>query len=539
MVKVFLVEDEVVIRQSIRKNINWEQEGLEFVGEARDGEIAYPMIRQIKPDIIVTDIKMPFLDGLELSRLVKNEMPWIKIIILSGYDEFEFAREAISIGITDYLLKPIAGSRLLKAVLKVKEEIEEEKLKQQNMERFLLEVGQNEQIKRQQFFLDLVSKKLSISELISKGRTLHLDLTSRRYNILLLQLRILEQEKPSYEELDMVKQEIVQKMDILGVIHFDRTDEGMAFIIKGNDSETISKVLRLGVEQIINSVENYITIEYFIGIGTQVERLSELSKCYEEASKAFAYRYIIDKNKVVYSEELKDLGLGMDTEIDIKNINISQIDRGIIITFLKSGDKCEVGTFLREYINSLGENNIKSLMFRQYIAMNIYFSAVNLLEEWGYESNMIKNKCGDIDRLLKELTKIEDMICYLKTVLNSVIELRDLISSKKYNMILEKAKKYMNKNFSKEDISLNVVANYLNISPCHFSTIFSQESGQTFTEYLTKLRMNKAKELLRCTNMKSSEIGYAVGYKDPHYFSYLFKKTQNYNPKEFRLRGKD
>jgi two-component system response regulator YesN len=116
MLKVFLVEDEIVMREGIKNNIEWEREGYQFAGEASDGELAFPMIKEIKPDILITDIKMPFMDGLELSRLVKKELPNIKIIILSGYDEFEYAKEAIKIGVTDYLLKPMSGAKLLEAV---------------------------------------------------------------------------------------------------------------------------------------------------------------------------------------------------------------------------------------------------------------------------------------------------------------------------------------------------------------------------------------------------------------------------------------
>lgn len=540
MIKVFLVEDEVVIRQSIKKNIDWENEGFEFAGEARDGELAYPLIQQIKPDIIITDIRMPFLDGLELSRLVKKEMPWIKIIILSGYDEFEYAREAITIGVTDYLLKPITGSELLQAVLKVKEEIKEERLKIEKLKRIQLEIQQKQQLTRQNLFIDLVSKKSSSSELFSKGSKLNLDLSAQTYNIILLQLQILEQEVTSFsKEIEEVKQIIVKEIESNGGIAFDRMDDNIAFLIKGMDHDEISNKVKISIEQILYSVQNNPNIEYFAGIGVEVERLSELPKCYTEACKAFAYRYIIDKNKIIYSKELEGFHLLKDAGIDINNMNISKTDREIIETFLKSGIKSEIGTFLREYLMNLGENNIKSLMFRQYIAMNIYFSAANMLEEWGCDSKIISSKCGDISDLPKVLTSVEDTITYLELVLNSVIEIRDMISIKKYTVIIDTAKKYINENFANEEISLNVLANFTNVSSSHFSTIFSQESGQTFIEYLTEVRMNNAKELLRCTNMKSSEIGYAVGYKDPHYFSYLFKKTQNCNPKEFRLRGKD
>ena len=134
MVKVFLVEDEVVMRNGIKNNIPWEQEGFQFAGEASDGELAYPLIKKEKPDILITDIRMPFMDGLELSRLVKKELPKIKIIILSGYNEFDYAKEAINIGVTEYLLKPISSAKLLEAVKKVahlvEKEQEQEKLRQ-------------------------------------------------------------------------------------------------------------------------------------------------------------------------------------------------------------------------------------------------------------------------------------------------------------------------------------------------------------------------------------------------------------------------
>lgn len=136
MLKVFLVEDEIVMREGIKKNIDWEKEGFSFAGEASDGELAFPMIQKIRPDILITDIRMPFMDGLELSRLVKKELPQIKIIILSGYDEFEYAKEAINIGVTEYLLKPMSGAQLLEAVHKVAETILAEKEQQDFMETY-------------------------------------------------------------------------------------------------------------------------------------------------------------------------------------------------------------------------------------------------------------------------------------------------------------------------------------------------------------------------------------------------------------------
>ena len=152
MLKVFLVEDEVVMRKGIKNNIPWEKEGFVFVGEASDGELAYPLIKKTKPDILITDIKMPFMDGLELSSIVKKEMPNTKIIILSGYGEFDYAKQAISIGVTDYLLKPISSAKLLESIKEVAAVIEKEQEQLKMMEQYENEMRENITIKRQNLF---------------------------------------------------------------------------------------------------------------------------------------------------------------------------------------------------------------------------------------------------------------------------------------------------------------------------------------------------------------------------------------------------
>ena len=126
MIKVFLVEDEVIIRESVKNSIDWEKEGYEFAGEASDGELALPLILEEKPDIVITDIRMPFMDGLELSRIVKEKLPDTKIIILSGYDDFGYAKEAIKIGVTEYLLKPVSAAVLLEHLQEVADKIQKQ-----------------------------------------------------------------------------------------------------------------------------------------------------------------------------------------------------------------------------------------------------------------------------------------------------------------------------------------------------------------------------------------------------------------------------
>ena len=187
-IKIFLVEDEIIIRQGIKKNINWQQEGFDFVGEASDGELAYPLIQNTKPDILITDIKMPFMDGLELSRLVKKELPDIKILVLSGYNEFEYAQEAINIGIADYLLKPITGAKLLEAVKKMAKIIEEDRQQKQFLLAYQKERAESGRLAKQKLFGRLISGEYAVSALLEEGREIGMELAANQYNLVLFQV---------------------------------------------------------------------------------------------------------------------------------------------------------------------------------------------------------------------------------------------------------------------------------------------------------------------------------------------------------------
>ncbi|MCM1257296.1 MAG: response regulator [Roseburia sp.] len=535
-IKVFLVEDEIVVREGIKKNINWHQEGFEFVGEASDGELAYPLIQSTKPDILITDIKMPFMDGLELSRLVKKELPDIKILVLSGYNEFEYAKEAINIGITEYLVKPISGAKLLETVKKVAKTIEEERQQRQYLLAYQKEQVESGQLARQRMFGKLVSGKHPVSTLLSEGREIEMDLAATQYNILLFQVFTGEEAENYSDELNQLTarmEELV--LDMHRVIMIDRGVEGFAFLIKGWEDDPIGEFLPDFLEKLEGVVKEYPQMEYFGGVGTVVERLSELNACFEKASHAYAYRYIWDRNQIVTGEPKEEIKM-VDEELNLGALNVKNLERNAVERFLATGLMAEVSDFVEEYFHSLGEQNIQSMLFRQYITMDAYIMAASAVEKLGYDSSVMVEECGDFKSLADVFTTTDQTVSYLKHVLGTAIELRDAVSQKKYVQLLEDAKEYIRQNFQNEEISLNTVAASVNLSPNHFSTIFSQEMGQTFVEYLTFVRMERAKELLRNSNMKTSDIAFEVGYRDAHYFSYLFKKTQECTPREYRTR---
>ncbi|MDD2972212.1 MAG: response regulator [Lachnospiraceae bacterium] len=539
MLKVFLVEDEIVVREGIKNNIDWEKEGFLFAGEASDGELALPMIQEIAPDIIITDIKMPFMDGLELSRIVRKEQPAVKIIVLSGYNEFDYAKQAINIGITEYLLKPISPAKLLQAVKEVAEKIEKEREQQEYMNQFKREMLENKNIEKQKFFSDLVSREQPMAEILDRAGLLDMDLVSAAFNVVLFNVMRKGQTSTSYSEeivkITEILEELAAENDFIYM--FDRAGEGWGFLVLGDHAHDITYLKSSLFQRVIHEVQKYDNLEYFGGIGKTVQRLRELPESFDQANRAFSYRYMGKKDQIIHYEELGSMNLLMEGEIDLSTLDMGKIDRRILENFLKSGTVDEVRHFILDYFIGLGEDNINSLLFRQYIAMDMYFCTVAFVEEMGIKSDEIIQQIGEVKGVANRLGTVDSTRVYLADILVKAMKLRDSITMKKYDSLIDDATKYIQENYSNEDISLNSVAASVNLSPSYFSTIFSQEVGKTFVEYLTFVRMEKAKELLMCTNMKTSEIGYEVGYKVPHYFSYIFKKTQDCSPREFRTRS--
>lgn len=530
MIKVFLVEDEFVIREGIKKNIDWEGHGYEFAGEASDGELAFPMIKKENPDIVITDIRMPFMNGLELSKLIKKEMPWIEIIILSGFEEFEYAKEAIKLGVAQYLTKPISGDDLLKELDALSLKIEENKREREIREKYLAEMKEDTVNERKNFFERLVTGKDSAAEIIQAADKLELNVSAIYYNIMLMKLNVSAHNQDEFSHrLVSIEEEMEAVIDENYVIMFDRDLEGKAFLFKADSEEDLEKIIGEFCKKAKVIFEKYDGIRYFGGIGERAERLRDVPHSFETANKAFTKRYFTEESAFVNSKDINDRDISED-KFDVENLDVKQLDRSKIKEFLKFGDGAETEYFVDEYLAGLGSNAIKSQIFRQYIIMDVYFSVAEFISSFstdeadqslsGYKPDLIRSE--------------EESRNYIISVINKGIEIREGNSSGHNNDVVDNVKKYIEENYADDELSLNQIASHVNFSPNHLSMVFSQQTGNTLIKYLTDFRMNKAKELLKCTNKKSSEISLLVGYKDPHYFSYLFKKTQGVTPTQFR-----
>lgn len=540
-IKVFLVEDEMVIRRGIKNSIDWEKEGYIFCGEASDGELAYPMIIKEKPDILITDIRMPFMDGLELCKLVKKELPNIKILILSGYDEFDYAKEAIRLGVTEYLLKPISSGKLLEALNGVSESIRREKEDKDLVRKYMEEMRENTEHEKQKFFEQMIAGNLSMADALETGKKYEMNLSAGMYNLLLFRFTLGEENRKSGEllgEAEYAIEKLTERLEY--VFEFQRGVEGWAFFLMADNEEQMSERVKELSKDLEEIMKNYSTIAYFGGIGQPVARLRELEESFREAERALAARFTMELNRIISVEDIR-MAQNVDTLDDIEITSFGEIEktRTMLEKFLNNGAEDEIDEFVDVYINELPEENLKSVLMRQYIIMDAYIVMMSFCEKIeGIEGEM-QAQSEELKNSMKTSQTLEEIKNYIRMLLKKIIGVRDTISGRRYSDIIEIAKDQIRKTYMSDEISLNTIAAEVGMSPSYFSSIFSKEMGKTFVEYLTEIRMDRAKELLMCSSMKTSEIGYEVGYKDPHYFSYIFKKTQNCTPKEFRARGKE
>lgn len=561
MIRVFLVEDEIAIRESIRKTIPWEREGFDLVGEAGDGELAYPQILQTKPDILLTDIRMPFMGGLELAGLVRRELPRIRILVLSGFDDFEYARQAIHIGVEEYLLKPLTEEELLEKLRRTADSIREERQEQQARERYEREREESLTLARQQLFHEMLDGRLSTREAAERGEKLGLALTAPWYRTSLLQLCPGGEQEAMADSYSDIREQITEKIrEEVGltpwVYLYEQVGDVLCFLEKAGSAEELEDHKRRGAEALRRILDGYPDVRYFLALGRPADRIREVGMSYNTASKRFAERYFCDGSAVFDAGEdggapeergtggdglgpgpdaggMTDAhGAGAAERLDYRRLDLGKMEQKYVLGFLRSGGEYEVDDFTEDYLESLGRNGAHSILLRQYVVMGAVFCVLSFMESLGLSKEEVDREFGDFsDALLHSSPGAAGS--YLKSLFRRAIRIRNREAEQKNSGILEEAKSYIRGHYA-EDISLRSVAARVNASPNYFSSIFSEECGKTFIEYLTEVRMERARELLVCSAMRTSDIGYEVGYRDPHYFSFVFKKTQGVTPKEYR-----
>ena len=518
--KVFLVEDEIVTREGIRDNVNWKDNRFEFSGEATDGDSALPLIQAVKPDVLITDIKMPFMDGLQLCKIIRERMPWVKIVILSGHDEFEFAQEAIKLGVNEYLLKPITVQEMHKVLHKLAAQLDHEKSEEEDLKKLHGQLEENQAILRERLLLQVVTGSITATEAIERGQPLGLDLVARCYSIVILKIEKRDHlEKFDYAEYQQVQQIVSGMIGNNPDFFLLKKDwEELVLVMKGNIPQYLEEESNLLLGSIKHELEKA-GYRLSIGVGSQKSRIADIYQSFLEAFESIQNAADREKGNVTQGVEKAEL---------------LKINKSAVETYLNCGVKEDCEEFFNSYIQPLGETALKSYLIKNYIFMDVVLATAKLVNDLGGNIDIIIPELNSIETVLAGISTIEQLKDETCIILVKALTFRDSQTSGQHTRVIGQAREYIDRHYMEPNLSLFEVASQVNLSSSHFSAVFSQGTCQTFKEYLTTTRINKAKEMLRSSSLSSNDIAYQVGFNDPHYFSYVFKKNTGFSPTEFR-----
>lgn len=521
--KVVFVEDEIVTREGIRDHVDWNGCDFEFCGEAPDGEVALQLLRTYKPDLLITDIKMPFMDGLQLCKIVREKMPWMKIVILSGHDEFEYAREAIQLGVTEYMLKPVTVLDMHNVLRKIAALLDQEKLEQEKLRRLQDQIEENQAALRERFLLKLVLGAVSSTEAFEKSQQLGLDLLARWYLVTIIRVELADRSEQfdyyEYQQIQQAFSEVVEKNPDAYLLKKDW--EESVLLMKGNTPEYLEEERDVLLERMAGGIKAT-RYQFTIGKGAPKERITYIYQSFIEAL-------------VHIQTSVNDQKAGINGAVD--KAELLKMDKNAVENYLRCGVKEGFDEFFNEFIRPLGETALRSYLIKNYIIVDVVLATARFVDELGGDIDQVVSEIKSIDTVLSNIKTVEQLREQVKKITVSALVFRDSQKTKQYTGIIQQAKQFINQHYMNPELSLDGVAAQVSLSPSHFSVIFSQETDQTFKEFLTELRIQKAKELLRMTSLGANEISIQIGYSDPHYFSYVFKKNTGMSPTEFRLQA--
>ncbi|HHV98398.1 MAG TPA: response regulator [Clostridiaceae bacterium] len=531
MYKILIVDDEPVVRNGIKNTIDWNKAGFEFVGDCENGREAIEAVDALQPDVVLTDIYMPFVDGLELARYISEKFPHIKVIILTGYDDFEYAQQAVKLKVYDFLLKPITANELRKILEKVKNDLDIEAKKAEELNKLKLQLRESMPILRERFLERLVSGHLRAGELDEKLNLFGINFSGSEFISLVVDVdeygKLGKMQEKAEDELLLfavfnISEEIVSR-EKRGIV-FQNRNNNIVIILSGKTPLSVKETAIRLADEIRQSVEKFLGFTITIGIGVVCSSLMDINRSYKGALSALDYRFVLGKNKVINITDMEH----NNTEFSLHKMQWEKK----IISLLKIGTSQEIDEAVETLIKDLKASLMPVRRCYIYI-QQVITSVINTIDELGIDENEVFDGINPFTEVYKFKT-LDEMSTWLKKLCSKAAK-AILDQRSDYSKVqVERAIEYIRQNYNDTEISLNSVCKHLFISVSYFSLIFKNNTGKTFIEYLTSVRIEKAMELLRTTNLRSYEISKKVGYDDPHYFSSIFKKETGMSPTEYR-----
>lgn len=533
MYKVLLVDDEDLIREAISKKLNWESMGYTLEGLCKNGKEAIEFIDKNPIDLLITDICMPYVDGLELSKYVYEEHPDVKIIILSGYNDFDYAKNAMKYRVLEYILKPVTFSELSEILINLKENFKEEEVKQASMDKLKDEYKKNIPILRVRYLNQLVQgqqKESEEEELRKRLKAFDINIYGNYYKVAVVEEEAeefisnnngLKADLPAFIIYNIIE-EIVRTKNI-GLTFQNLYNKTVIIFIGANKGELDHRIEET-FEEAKNILKGYYEINIAFGLGKVVENLCNLKISYQGGESVLEYRFLFGSDVLL---DIRNFSKGkQDNEVDF-SASISKL-----VLAIKINAESDIKNFLGEIMDKLREERMSRNRIYIYV-QNIIVAIGNLMENAGLgDDSEIKGQEHIMHELYEEKTlqDLEKKLYKLCSRTGRILaEQRNSFSTRQAVLALD----YIDKNYSREDLSLQIICSDLAISPSYFSSIFKSYTGETFIEALTKKRIGKAKDLLGNTTLKNYEIAEKVGFSDPHYFAITFKKITGMTPKEY------
>ena len=523
---VLLVDDEEDVIQIIMKKMDWESMGFQVAGYAHNGVEALEMAEELQPDVVMTDIKMPYMDGLTLSRKLKELYRTVKIIIFSGFDEFEYAKEAIQIEVEEYILKPIDAGNLKEVFGRIREKIDREMDEKRNVDKLREYYMESIPILQENFYTSLIDGRIPEDEIDRYVDDYQISLTGPYYVVSILHISTTN---------------IPPNMNtfLLGVSVKKLAEEHM-------EDEWKSRILMyLGDIVVITQLESQEQITEFTdfmdqlcrlakhvceatvtaGIGYVSNNLPDIRLSWQGARSAVSYRVIYGNARAINIAEIDPMENADERweEQEIQKI-LKKIRMGSREELEEEIDHCihkfmEDGTTMQKY----------QIFIMGLITEIFRFCTNNQLdiEEFYGEKSAVFEKCMQME----SPEELERWLLEIGEKLQETVQQERQATTKSF---ASKAVEYVQEHYSDRNITIESVCKELGVSAAYFSTIFKKETGKTFISFLTDYRMEKAVELLMTTNDKTYIIAEKVGYADPNYFSYAFKKQYSMSPSKYR-----
>jgi two-component system, response regulator YesN len=530
MYHVLLVDDDDYERDYIASSPIWQKDGFKLVASATNGEDASKILNKEKIDIVVTDIRMPIMDGLELSKLVRKEMPNVKIIILSGHSEFQYARQALSLGVSEYMVKPVKPPDLLETLRKVAAKIEEETRVYQEVMNYREQLQMNQHYQYKALLENLSLGIISLEQLNKEAAQLGFSLDFPAVCCAIItylpdNLHISDHDRVKILESQQIVEEMLKGT---GVIYFVQNLREIFLIFRNPDISEVKAILR----QIHDCIKPALGL-HIIALGGIRHDVAGIAESFADARFLINFQHLVGSQELLFLDEvLPAIQSTHSSELALAN------ELELIANTLKLGGKNDVPEVVAKLVRRLQSMNL-SLMFLQYTYIEITKIVTQFLA--GIDEDPLTalvDPDGSPNALLSgSLSMSGDIPAfgqYLVSTLYQVLDLRDKKKRYKYNNVILKAKKHIDQNFTDPSINLGSVASFVNVNASYFSTLFNQEMGESFIEYLTGLRIEKAKVLIRTTSMRTTDIAFAVGYTDSNYFSKIFRKMTDESPRSFK-----